>query len=290
MMQKSLFLVLFVLIVECKDYVFTTAYGYSEEEIEPFIVSLRWCGFTGEIYVAVKDVDLPRLSKFAEKYSVKLLFANKPENRKINSVRFEWYEEWAKPLLQGDNILISDLRDAFFQANPFAHHYYTNRKNIHLFTESISISECKWNRWWIVNCYGDEELMKLAQRRAICAGTILGDAIEVKNLLRTLIAGIRNNTKCEEDQGTLNYLYYNHYLGDKVIIQNPGEGAVHTLGYVKKSELSIGESNLFVLNNDGIRSALTHQYDRHEELAQHYRRLVQFMKFILERKIKQIKQ
>jgi hypothetical protein len=72
--------------------------------------------------------------------------------------------------------LATDFRDSFFQADPFASLDQRGAFDLVLAQEYAGqrLGECPYNTVWIRECYGEEELKRLAALPIVCAGSLLG--------------------------------------------------------------------------------------------------------------------
>ena len=73
-------------------------------------------------------------------------------------------------------VLLVDVRDTFFQSDPFelisegVSSVFYGFKGV----ESITISECGWNGGWIRDCFGDNLLGNVGGNNIICSGVSIG--------------------------------------------------------------------------------------------------------------------
>mmetsp|Transcript_24751 Transcript_24751/g.41861 ORF Transcript_24751/g.41861 Transcript_24751/m.41861 type:complete len:398 (+) Transcript_24751:69-1262(+) len=241
--------------------------------VQGFVGTARKAGFAGDIVLATH----PKVHKGIQKYlyakrvsvygvDVKCSGKNPTEVCQLPAefgaqavpiamLRFYIYQWWASLYQPAAVIMLSDFRDVFFQANPFAYKYYEWRPPEHQLTvfqeffPNKVISRCGHNRRWIRNCYGAEGLAMVETNTVLCSGTTFGtrDAVlgYASLMLRQLDAKVRlkgdavdeqeANDQCYfqgMDQGLHNWLVYtgllDMYMDVKVYQQ--GEGPVNTVG------------------------------------------------------------
>ena len=164
-------------------------------------------------------------------------------------------------------ILTADTRDIIFQDDVFK--YFENEKNyIGYTTEAKNIEEDSLNRSWIENQYGKEETDKIANRKIICCGTVIGTPDEMKIICKYMWSILQDLKPGAVEQGIFNYLIYNKIFPVENLIEiDCHSGAIlttmlfHTLNPVKVN-------NNMILRGDGGVPAIVHQYDRQASLIQ----------------------
>lgn len=154
-----------------ENCIISTSIGYNYKHIEVFINSIDFkCDlilFTDKhfrlnghkslnvIQINVKKIKLP------VKYNL-----NTP-----NNIRLLWYMYYLKSNPNYKNIMLSDIRDVFFQSNPFD--LITDDKMI-VAEENIDIRRNDINRNWLFKLYGEEYANSKTDKPVYCSGTILG--------------------------------------------------------------------------------------------------------------------
>jgi hypothetical protein len=154
--------------------------------------------------------------------------------------------------------------------------------------ENKTIGTCKHNSDWIRSCWGPSILDQLFRHSIICSGTILGsrkgitalvnallmEAEHVKTLTHELNGKAKHGRPCVNDQAYVNVLMRQHKdstgtlaeLKSYTKIFKQGDGPVNTIGWLAIDGVVSKDNDGFVLNNDGRRSAVVHQYDRDVDL------------------------
>ena len=137
-----------------------------------------------------------------------------------------------------------DVRDVFFQADPFSNLLTPDgyRKHDMVFVqEEAKIGDSFWNRRWAAQCYGHGQLRLLQRARVINAGAIYATAAGFRTLAESLTAPCpaTNATFHGIDQTILNWLVHgadrgSRRLGNLTYTAQPhGRGNVICLHYLK---------------------------------------------------------
>ena len=280
------------------NLVLTSVYGLSAEKVEPFLYSLRHCGCTDDLVVFANQISpecramllqyQARLVEF-ESFGSQLAYAGLAErlasipraayrayvqHRRdvrcliINCWRFFGFFEYLNQLQnKPDYVLLSDIRDVVFQANPF------------VFSPGLSVaSECvrgtirssPGNSKWLWEAAGFLELIKLGKCTPVCAGTTAADypsmikylAFMTEQLRKRYFWGLFDGV----DQGLHNYLVYNR-LVQPLHLQTNWNGPFLTLDSETVSPRNKTKDG-YLCNEDGSVIPIVHQYDRIKDLFQ----------------------
>ena len=254
--------------------VMAMATGYNIRDYKRFVGSLRKTGFEGNIILVVAPDIKPReeeylRSKKVTMHKVKYTDCSHPVKKDIDRDRADGHTKelltcvdpypslkhrWARfPLLRdlllecggddhpevrcGGPVLITDMRDALFQRNPFG----PDAPKVHglqVFEEHYTIRTTHWLVDWPVNdCKGvrfDEPML--------CSGTTIGTRRAMLDYLEIFHGEMNTwmaSEKCccfetnGDDQSMHNYLYYSGMLngvtGGVTAVRNR-DGLVHTVG------------------------------------------------------------
>ena len=136
------------------------------------------------------------------------------------------------------------------------------------------------NNGWIEGCFGrgKEGLLapspatraggRIVRDNAIsCSGTSMGTIAGMRRYLDTMLAEIKKK-QCKSygiDQGYHNFLLHSGRLGGEERTRRypQGTGPINTVGLISDAALPLPRDRQgFVLNRDGSRSAVVHQWDR----------------------------
>jgi len=208
--------------------------------------------------------------------------------RTFANMRYGLYEYWLQYYSAKSYILILDFRDTYFQLDPFLSFGPSEGRDVkydlHLFAENWKvkwIGKCKYNSMWISRCFSKEALREIQNQAVICSGSTLGSFVAIDYYITTMLSWM-DKIQCwkkgiESDQGYQNYLFYYGHLNTsygKATLHYQGDGVVNTIGAMngfrvpqdQKGPLDtfwkIKDSEGYLLNNDGTRSACVHQWDR----------------------------
>ncbi|MDR3400923.1 MAG: hypothetical protein P4L99_00365 [Chthoniobacter sp.] len=277
------------------------AYNYTFEQLAPFVISLRQTGYAGEVVLFVNRVDEETKRQLsAHQIQLREFHYRGPEVR--NSAYVAWpYLRWLRhlpvpfavkkailrPLVnvpwvrmilyydfltnpQGryGQVMLTDVRDVIFQADPFARETGPGLRAF-LEDESMRIGNSQANIQWMTELFGKDVLERLGELPISCSGTTIGDAESVRNYLRAFIEAaftVRSTRLNGGDQGIHNYLVHGALRPTTALLRN-GEAEVLTMGYLaREGELAMNADGRLVDVGGRIFNVL-HQYDRHPELA-----------------------
>lgn len=166
-------------------------------------------------------------------------------------------------------ILITDVRDVVFQANPFAE-AWPEGLVCPLETRLVTLETQQANTDWLTTLYGRTGWSHLAKQRVSCAGVTLGTEPAILTYLARLSAELIRRTPQLIGQGGLdqaahNFLLWSDRLPPALRPEN-GHGPVATLHGEDLSTLRYSSDGL-VLKENGRPVPIVHQYDRHPEFA-----------------------
>ncbi len=287
-----------------KDVILATSMGYDYRQLSPFIRSLQETGYDGDLvlYLAeTGDETICRLRNegiivrrfvYPFRNQAKLrnpLFRLWPLIRPLAAalrtpnaihalcIAFQNLSIMRNFLYRGflktspvryRNVFLTDLRDVYFQANPFERMAGRELKAFveePWLTQGADVNSSRWLR----DLYGDNMVRRLGDKSLICSGTILGDYQSICDYLDAFLLSLpdaRSVMRMGLDQGIHNYLIYTGKLKDVTLYPNR-TSEVLTMGLIRAiDELPRDEKGQFVDAN-GVPYAVIHQFDRHEGLA-----------------------
>jgi len=184
--------------------------------------------------------------------------------------RYFYYFRYLYPRAKAyDLILTTDVRDVYFQADPFAAGWRPPSGQVFLEHEAVHGSE-PGNDRWIDMGFGREGLALLRNRRIICSGLTLGTASGMLAYLAAMTRELGRRTDRLAgfdgvDQGVHNWLFWTGRLPGFSAVEN-FQGPILTLHGLPASFIqsnAIGQ----VIDRNGRVIPVLHQYDRHPELA-----------------------
>ena len=203
--------------------------------------------------------------------------------RPVATARYDIYWVWALQYQPLSQILLIDVRDTYFQLDPFVNLSSSSDSSsgfLRFFgenKESVTIYKSSYNRSWIRAAYGAAALDKMADKTVICSGSTIGEQVALEAYLRAMILQFED-TKCRLkgcDQGFHNYLYYMDMLNNvagisNIFFEEQGTGNVNNLSAMREKPLTewgvFDKGKGFVLNWDKSISPVVHQFDRDDEL------------------------
>jgi hypothetical protein len=284
------------------DLILGVMENYTFAQVEPFLVSLRQTGYTGDIVLFHHRVDPVSLEKIRE-FGVRLiayrsLRAFPPGFRRKMIQRFSrlYYDlkwpcygrawTWLLSAVkkrhvfyrrfleeEGGNyrrVLLADTRDVFFQSNPFSSEF---TEDLLFFEESHPLDHGEFNSWWIKSHLGQETLDRLAKKTTLCSGTTMGTPAALCWYLDRTLHLMRTSARqgdAHGDQGLHNAVVYEHLHDCPYSIRICGNGCaqVYTLTqYLETKEIRRAPTGE-VIDPLGRPVPIVHQYDRHPPIQE----------------------
>ncbi len=240
------------------DCVIGAATGYTEEEIKPFLKSLRLSGYAGKIILFADG----GAAKEAEEWVVDI---RKPPKIKTvpHAERFYWIAD-AISGIDCHGIFAADTRDVIFQTNPA----FLPASRLHAYEEddSMTIGSCPYNSKWIEVAYGNDIMNRMAHHPISCVGTICGDKLSMALHmlgLKERLSILQPKTKEYQDQAAHNHMI--RALNFDGVVHNNEEGHIYTVGYIPREAVAIDGG--MILNKAGDVPIVIHQWDRHQNLS-----------------------
>ena len=173
-------------------------------------------------------------------------------------------------------VLLIDVRDSYFQSDPFKMIPVGVENAFYVFkgVESVSIANCGWNGGWVRDCFGEEILQEMGNNNIICSGVSIGTMDAVYGYLKSMEDILFNSKKsqlsiqskfpiCERngvDQGVHNVLVYKNIIEYLTIMTESDGNVVNLQGrtaFVSGKQVTNLKGNIF---------PIVHQYDRYPNL------------------------
>ena len=285
-----------------KNLILGAVRGYSFEQLRPFVASLKCTTFVGDLVLLWNNLGPETLAALGA-HGVKLVHFEYRGSGSLNSwsrfwpvlapiVRLCKGSDLARKIFKSilplqsarflayrdfisahsgeyNNVLITDVRDVFFQADPF----YGFNGGLMVFEENgmVQLADEKlYNAKWVEELFGTEALAQIGRFPILCSGTIIGEAGAMIRYLiefERLLCDAQNLGTGGSDQGLHNYLCRSK-TAQWIQIAKNGEGPILTMVPTLRQgvDFNVSDSGL-VLNSAGSPVKLLHQYDRHPELA-----------------------
>ncbi len=175
---------------------------------------------------------------------------------------YHYYRYLSRRAEQYKNVMLTDVRDVFFQRDPFA---FQIRDQVHCFLEfeGETLGSQSHNRAWLRGVYGENVLRQLADRPISCSGVTIGPTSGILEYLRAMVNALVSVPVqwAGVDQGVHNYVAYTGLAGDVAFTPNRG-GPVATLAVVPRADVD-------ALMPEGLAHVnVFHQYGHHPALAE----------------------
>jgi hypothetical protein len=276
--------------------------GYKFEQIRPFVVSLKRTTFNGDLVLLWNNLS-PDTLEALQSHGVKLVHFSYRGSGALNSwsrfwpviskivrpingsglarrilkailplqtSRFFHYRDYlAAHRADYGNVLITDVRDVVFQADPFVN----CNDDLLVFEEgdnALLADEKMFNAKWVEQLFGKDILERIGRYPILCSGTVMGGMDAMINYLvkfETLLSQAREVGMGGADQGVHNYLCRDFYTTKIQVVRN-GAGAVLTMvpWLAEGADFKVSNSGE-ILGLNGQPVPVLHQYDRHPALA-----------------------
>ena len=249
-----------------KNLVLGVAKGYGWDALEPFVTSfVRNCP-DAELVLFVDDIsDFTRGRLIRAGVLLEDIPAEFADVLIVNA-RFKIYGDFLER--RGANhsqVFITDTADVIFQGDVFA--TFNGYKNyLGYATEALTIGEDKtWNYPWLEKSFGKAAADRLADKKIICAGTVIGTVREMKIFCREMWNAVKRSATSNFDQAVMNRLVRENLLPiENLIALDVERGAILTNGLIKHNKTR-GDK---ILRGDGGVPAVVHQYNRHNDLIE----------------------
>jgi hypothetical protein len=283
-------------LVPSENLVVTVAAGYREEQIRPFLASLRYfspdtslklivdkrrpeferavqswfstCTFHLLPPAPLRDFALKRkwarsILKRAARWSQSAAFSK--QLLKINYLRHlvirDLLGSWN---LEHANILLCDSRDVVFQRDPFSGEW----PPLWISEEDKRIEECGFNSFWFKHHWGEAAFQQAKHHRVVCAGVIGGRIDLIRRFIQQSSKAVEQLAPripvTDGDQGIVNFLVRQRPELEFTVLPN-GCRLAANVGYTKPADLIIENNQVRLRNQSGV-PAILHQYDRHQQL------------------------
>jgi hypothetical protein len=244
------------------DLVLGYATGYGVEHIEAFVRSLR-AFYDGPAALVVDPV--PTVLAFLAEQRIEAIFPHAAGDWTPQPVvrRFAAYADILAGRPGPGAVLLTDVRDVVFQASPFQ--TPVSRLEVFVESETVAMVDHAFQIKHLRALVGRGLAQSLQDRRCICAGTIVGPAVDVLRLCRLILwlGAIPRSAiggGFGVDQASLAVAVGFGLIDAKV---ENNYRRVATLGH---QLVGIRVENDRIVNADGTISPVVHQYDRHPEL------------------------
>jgi hypothetical protein len=164
-----------------------------------------------------------------------------------------------------DEVMLTDVRDVIFQANPFSVPLQSPQR---FFIEhrSLTVGGQINNAMWVAGAYGEAALARIAAQPVSCSGISYGTTAGILDYLAAMTDELTAHTheiagSDGYDQGVHNFLIWSGRFPRAQLAEN-SHGPVLTLQAVPAGEIRADATGR-LLNDEGAVVPVLHQYDRH---------------------------
>ncbi len=240
-----------------------TAFNYDYKQIELFLGSLARV-FNGKVVLFTnRKIKIP-----IKGIEVEFVFWN-PERQSALPVAFNdvinyrhyLYLDFLRRNSSIDAVMLSDVRDVFFQSDPFE----MLDEKITVAVEDMTIEGCAINSNWIRTIFGQDYFDSVAKRKIICAGTTIGNyesILAYEEEMIVLLEKWHNGLDSGESNMVIDQAIHNYWClqhKDSIIYSNNETGSILTMGHTQNFRFN-REGNL--INSQGEPYSVIHQFDR----------------------------
>jgi hypothetical protein len=246
------------------DLLIGLSLGFSYEKVRGFIRSFRRFNQEAHVALILACADKASLDEFSYHARRERVELSTPRQIPIGFItRTNWryfaYQNYLRNNQKYRRVLLSDVRDVFFQGDPFG---LPIPNDVVCAVENSLIGQNRLNVLWLYKAYGAAMTQAMANRRVSCSGTTIGSYDGISRYCSLMCEEIQTHQHVETtDQAYHNFVYWN---------KNPGfmsldveERFFNTVGSKKPEIFEIDQDQVRV---DGVLSIAVHQYDRHESL------------------------
>jgi hypothetical protein len=256
-----------------KNLILGTAIDYDWEKVKIFVKSIR-AHSDCEIYFLVNNFNRHTKKKF-DIYKIKLIYCNlRPYEFRYRYIYF--FNFLKKNGNNYKNIFFTDVRDVFFQSNPFKNKI----KNINFFEEEEIVKNCQINSLWIKSSLGNRKYKKFKNRYIICSGTVMGRTnfmIKYFKLMARRVKKLRMKFSIFEfmlvkkikyglDQPACHDIVYSNIFKKQKIFKNK-YSYIATVGHMKNF---LFDKLCRLKNKNNLIYSVVHQYDRFQDKFVNY--------------------
>jgi hypothetical protein len=162
-------------------------------------------------------------------------------------------------------VLITDVRDVVFQADPFSEN--TGKNFLKFYAEENFIADSFYTSYWIKHAFGSNALSIVKSKISLCSGTTIGSVNQILVYLTGMIKTLAKITPGLTglggfDQGVHNYLVHNNFFPQSTLVKNI-EGEVATLGEITSPLLN---DDMELVNKSNKVVPIVHQFNRLPDL------------------------
>lgn len=249
------------------DLILGYASGYDVADVAPFVRSLR-AVWDGPVVLVVDQH--PAMLAFLAEHDVEAVAPRGVGAGQWSPhpviARFAVFDAMMAERPWARNVLMTDVRDVVFQADPF----FPAPEGSEFFCEydDGTLADHAFNIKYLRGVGGEDIARALSGRPCVCVGTVMGAREAMMRFCRTLlmVAAIPRSEiggAFGADQAACNIALHLGMIEGQV---RPNYGRVATLGLTPGGRLGVVDGR--IVNPDGSSSAIVHQHDRHPHLLE----------------------
>lgn len=258
-----------------RDLVLGAVRDYDFDKVRPFVASLKASGYAGRtVFLCwnLKAATLKELNAHGVDCVVMEPAAGHREVGVIVARHFAALQFLLRTKGAHNRVMLSDVGDVVFQADPFAYGLGGPRPgplNVFLEHPSRSLGGCRINARWLAYRFGMRALRTLGAKRISCAGVVHGSQEGVIAYERLMCSHLQPVTlkapgMLGYDQGVHNWLLWTGRLRGAVVHEHFGH--VAHLHHAPELDMARAAATGVVRDDQGRAVPILHQYDRHEPL------------------------
>lgn len=183
--------------------------------------------------------------------------------------RFFEYKEIIESHSDASHVLLSDVRDVFFQSNPFKN--LGKGLLVGMENPDFTIGTEQYNQKWILDAYGEDFYNLAKDEQVSCSGVTIGDHESIRVYINKMIEEF-----CKQPYQKMSERIYDQAMHNKLLITNnladvtrcqPFESIIVTLGLYPIDQIAVNDQG-FIINRNQEIIPIVHQHDRHPKLIQ----------------------
>jgi hypothetical protein len=249
------------------------AVNYNIKDISTFVKSFRKYNDTDKVILIFNDISNNQiLLDFLSKYNIDYITYNSnfsTSGVEVAHNRFKLYEEFLNKNKEFKSILLTDIRDVFFQGNPFEN--IQEEEFIYFFEEdkNSDIKSEFQHTDWIKKYFGEENYKVFERKQILCSGNTMASTNQMIIYLKKINYYIEDSIKFPFLRDHAFHNWIGHIEKDlfKNISHKENGDVVATIGLTleRSKDLIIMKDDYLYVSN--MKPSLVHQYDRSEELV-----------------------
>jgi len=171
-----------------KVAIIAAAKGYTVEQIQPWVESLKKTNFAGKTFVIVYDENIT-IKNFLDRNGIVVL---QGEDKGLTNIATQRFQDYMWLLESGhtkdyDLIIHTDIRDVIFQTDPGKWLTENIEDNLIIATgEGIKYLHEDWNGDGMQQHFGKETFDEFSNEETICSGIIAGEKNALIDLFKTI--------------------------------------------------------------------------------------------------------